>query len=112
MVEEEEADSWQGGGADVGESIGGDQLGAGLEGDGLDDGPYEDDTISLQEDLSEYEMRVRDAHLEAMEELRRRVEEERGNAAAALRYESHVEYRKWQVAVEREVLRDMIAELA
>lgn len=90
--------------------IAGEQLGSALDADG-DGVSYEDDPMEFQEDLSEYELRVRDVHADAMEELRKRVEEERGNAAAALRYESHVEYRKWQVAVEREVLRDMVAEL-
>eukprot|EP00929_Paragymnodinium_shiwhaense_P006759 TRINITY_DN110719_c0_g1_i1.p1 TRINITY_DN110719_c0_g1~~TRINITY_DN110719_c0_g1_i1.p1 ORF type:complete len:989 (-),score=240.04 TRINITY_DN110719_c0_g1_i1:173-3139(-) len=103
---EEEEDSW----ADVGEEAGV-EIGDSFDDAGRMDSGFEDDSF-MQENLSEWELKVRDSHDEAMVELRRRVEEERGNAAAAMRYASHVEYRKWQVAVEREVLKDMIAELA
>jgi len=74
-------------------------------------GEFEDETagpkIDLNVELSEYESRVRKAHAKAMKELQRRVLEERGNAAASGQYLDHVEFRDWQVGLEREVFKEM-----
>lgn len=61
-----------------------------------------------QLDLSEYEQRLRLQSKEALLELERRIVEERGNAASAAEYVDHVDYRKHQLSLEREVFREMV----
>lgn len=78
---------------------------------------YTDETItedSLSDEAansSEYERKVREKHRLAYQELRRRILEERGNAAASAAYSNHLEYRRWQVRLEKEVFKEMLAEL-
>uniref|UniRef100_A0A7S1PZI4 RAP domain-containing protein n=1 Tax=Alexandrium catenella TaxID=2925 RepID=A0A7S1PZI4_ALECA len=59
--------------------------------------------------LSAYEKEVRAAHQDAVQELRRRILEERGNAAASAAYSNHLEYRRWQVRLEKDVFKEMLA---
>lgn len=61
--------------------------------------------------LTEYELKLRDAHKKAMKKLKRRILEERGNAAAAALYSNHLEYRRWQVGLEHEVFEEMLASM-
>jgi len=72
---------------------------------------FDGESFTEATELSEFEIRLRERHSEAVHELRRRIVEERGNAAATGQYSSHLEYRMWQVGVERTVLRDMLATL-
>merc|ERR1719265_1776744 len=59
-------------------------------------------------DYTEYEKRLRLRHRSALHELMRRVVEERGNAASALEYATHIEYRRNQVSLEKEVFQEMV----
>jgi len=72
---------------------------------------YTDGQVSREENWSAYERRVREQHRTAVKELRRRILEERGNAAASAAYSTHVEYRQWQVGLEKQVFKKMLAAL-
>lgn len=61
--------------------------------------------------LSPYEEDLRVRHRRFMKELELRIARERGNAASFASYPSYLEYRKWQVRQEKQILADMIAEL-
>jgi len=63
--------------------------------------------LTVDTELSEYENKLRKAHAQAMKELKRRVLEERGNAAGSDQYLDNVEFRDWQVALERDVFKEM-----
>jgi len=63
------------------------------------------------EAYSRYEQTLRDKHKLAMEELERRLMEERGNAAGTSDFSSYMEFRKWQVKVEKAVFKEMMVDL-
>jgi len=69
--------------------------------------------IRLEEDneLSEAEQELRRQHAVAMQELQRRITEERSDAAGTKRFGSHLDYRQWQVEVEKDVLRKVVEAL-
>lgn len=63
------------------------------------------------EEQSLYEQELRKRHAAAMKELRRRIAEERGDAAATGEYSDHIAYRRWQVGLEKEITREMVAQV-
>merc|ERR1719464_1763788 len=59
---------------------------------------FTDQAAALEEsNLSEFEVQMREKHREAVEELKRRILEGTGNAAASADFTNHMEYRQWQV---------------
>lgn len=78
----------------------------------LPDLTFTGEAVQVEElELSQAELQMRKRHREALKELRRRITQERGDAAASLAYANHMEYRKWQVGIERQVFREMLATL-
>lgn len=65
-----------------------------------------------QSDVTPFELKLRERHSDALKNLRLRVAEERGDAASAGRFRNHLEFRKWQVSLEKSILKDMVAEVA
>jgi len=72
---------------------------------------FDADNLQGEGELTKYEKKLRRRHESACKELGRRVEQERGNAAATSRYGSHLDYRKWQVGVEKQVLKEMLEKM-
>jgi len=72
---------------------------------------FTDEDVVREDNWSDYEKRLREQHAIALKELRRRILEERGNAAASAAYSNHLEYRRWQVGLEKQVLKEMVAAL-
>uniref|UniRef100_A0A7S0BAJ5 RNA-editing substrate-binding complex 8 protein HEAT repeats domain-containing protein n=1 Tax=Pyrodinium bahamense TaxID=73915 RepID=A0A7S0BAJ5_9DINO len=67
-----------------------------------------DEVVEKEQVLSEYEKKVRAKLDLAVEELQRRILEERGNAAASSLFSNHLEYRRWQVGLEKDVIKEML----
>jgi len=84
---------------DVMEEIGG--SGGALSAEGQED----------EGSMSEYERKLRREHARAFVELKRRLITERGNAASTDAFSSHLEYKKWQLGIEKEVFKEMVAAL-
>jgi len=73
--------------------------------------PEELQEEALQSDITEFEVKLRERHEKTMEDLRLRIAEERGNVASASKFANHLEYRKWQVDLEKKLLKEMVADL-
>lgn len=58
--------------------------------------------------ISEFESKLRAAHDLAQKKVKLRLMEEREDFAASAAYSEHLQYRQWQVSVEKEVLAEMI----
>lgn len=58
--------------------------------------------------ISEFESKLRAAHELAQKKVKLRLMEEREDFAASAAYSEHLQYRQWQVSVEKEVLAEMI----
>jgi len=64
-----------------------------------------------EKEMSPYERKLRKEYARAMERLQQRILEESGNAAAYGRYSDNLEFRRWQMDVEKEVFQEMLAAL-
>eukprot|EP00930_Biecheleria_cincta_P033087 TRINITY_DN22918_c0_g1_i1.p1 TRINITY_DN22918_c0_g1~~TRINITY_DN22918_c0_g1_i1.p1 ORF type:complete len:963 (-),score=177.56 TRINITY_DN22918_c0_g1_i1:103-2991(-) len=64
-----------------------------------------------QSDITQFEFNLREKHADALKNLRLRVAKERGDAAWAGRFSNHLEFRKWQVGLEKSILKDMVDEV-
>ncbi|CAE7161410.1 UVR8, partial [Symbiodinium pilosum] len=60
-------------------------------------------------DISDFEVKLRSLHADAMAKLRVRLFEERGDVAAASKYANFLEYRQWQVGVEKQIVSELVA---
>ncbi|CAJ1363705.1 unnamed protein product [Effrenium voratum] len=65
-----------------------------------------------ENDISDFELKLRERHAEAMEKLQLRLLEERENVASASKYSDYLQFRQWQVQLEKEILKEMVEGLA
>jgi len=61
--------------------------------------------------ISDFEVQLRALHADAMRKLRIQLFEERGDVASAGSYANFLEYRQWQVGVEKQILAELVASI-
>lgn len=70
------------------------------------------DLATMEIKFTPEEKKLRAAHTKAIKELRRVLMQERGDAAGGKQYKSHLDFRRWQVGVEKKIIADMMASLS
>lgn len=61
-----------------------------------------------QSAVSQFELNLRERHADALKDFKLRMAKERGDAAWAGRFGNHLDFRKWQVSLEKSILKDMV----
>jgi len=65
-----------------------------------------------QAEISAFEKDLRLRHRTSMKDMLLRIAEERGDAARSAAYANHLEYRQWQVNLEKSLMTDLVSQVA
>ncbi|CAK9090826.1 unnamed protein product [Durusdinium trenchii] len=81
----------------------------------LGEAPTELDPMSIEkpreDEMSDYEIQLREAHQQAMRKLKLRLLQEREDLASSKNYGKYMQYREWQVEVEKEIMQELVESL-